>query len=197
MKTSSKRGRVKLNNVAENKSQYRGPEIDDTESSGYFTGFIGALLGALVGTIPWILVAIFAELYVGWLGFLIGWASLFGYKLLKGVKNRGYALTIILVCSILCILLAQFGMYYYEFFSDPDIAEYAEALDMPKLQFVWEAITLPEVLPDVLKDLAIALVVGIVGVVTAKSQIDAYTGKNLPEETSVPAEQNDQNGQDF
>ncbi len=186
-----------MNNVAENKSQYRGPEIDDAESSGYFTGFIGALLGAVVGTVPWILVAIFAELYVGWLGFLIGWASLFGYKLLKGVKNRGYALTIIFACSILCILLAQFGMYCYEFLSDPDIAEYAEALGMPKLQFVWEAIKLPEVLPDVLKDLAIALVIGIVGVVTAKSQIDAYTGKVPQEDSPVPAERDDQTGQDF
>jgi len=179
--------------VAENRSQYRGPEIDDAEGSGYFTGFIGALLGAVVGTIPWILVAVFADLYVGWLGFLIGWASLFGYKLLKGVKKRGYALTIIFACSILCILLAQFGMYCYELLSDPDIAEFAESLDMPKLQFVWEAVTLPEMLPDVLKDLAIALVIGIVGVVTAKGQIDVYTGKAAFEETTAPEGQDGQN----
>lgn len=166
-----------MSDFTEGKTNYRGPEIDDSSSSGYLTGFIGALIGAVVGAIPWFLVAYFADLYVGWLGFLIGWASLFGYKLLHGVKKTGYATAVIFICSLVCIVFATFGIYVVALFQEPEVVEYANALGLSKIRFTFEAMKMPEVMPTVLKDFAIALIVGIVGVVTTKGQINVYTGK--------------------
>lgn len=166
-----------MSDFVEEKTNYRGPEIDEADSSGYLMGVIGALIGAIVGAIPWFLVANFMNMYVGWLGFLIGWASLFGYKMLHGVKKTGYATAVIFICSLVCIILATFGIYVYSLFKEPEIVEYARALGLSKIRFTFELLKMPEVLPDVIKDFAIALVIGVIGVISTKGQINVYTGK--------------------
>ena len=166
-----------MSDFIEEKTNYRGPEIDEASSSGYITGLIGALIGAIVGAIPWFLVANFMQLYVGWLGVLIGVASLYGYKLLHGVKKTGYATAVIFICSLVCIIFSTFGIYVYTLFKEPEIVEYASALGLSKIRFTFELMKMPEVLPDVIKDFAIALIFGIIGVVFTKGQINVYTGK--------------------
>lgn len=60
----------------------------------YLKGTIGAFLGALVGTIPWILLGGFGWI-AGWLGFVITLAAAKGYDLFWGKQEKGRLLIII------------------------------------------------------------------------------------------------------
>lgn len=183
-----------MSDFVEEKTNYKGPEIDDAASSGYLTGFIGALIGAVVGAIPWFLVAYFLERYMGVLGILVGVASLYGYKLMHGVKKTGYATAVIFICSLVCIVFATFGTYAVTLFQDPDIVEYVNTFGIPKLRFTFEALQLPEVRGVVIKDFAVALAFGILGIIFTKGQINVYTGKTPAKKKE--AEQTADNGEE-
>ena len=91
----------------------------------YFKGLLGAALGALVGAIPWFLVSTFLEFYVGWLGFIVAFASFFGYKLLRGAKVKWYGITVMILFSVIAIYLSEFFSYVYYLTNDPEWQEYA------------------------------------------------------------------------
>ena len=73
------------------------------------SGAIGALLGGVVGVIPWA-IASYLGVFVGWLGYLIGFAAKKGYELFKGKECKAKAFIIILV-TILCVALAEVAGY--------------------------------------------------------------------------------------
>jgi hypothetical protein len=86
------------------------------EDKNYSGGVLGALLGGAIGSIPWILVSAFANLMVAWLGYLIGYCALRGYRMLKGKISKATpwivaGVTIVCVFGAeliaLCITLAQ------------------------------------------------------------------------------------------
>ena len=81
--------------------------IYTTSSGNYSTGIIGALIGALIGAVPWVLVYVYGGWILSILAIVIGMASYFGYKLLKGVKGRG-AVIIVITTSLLSVALATF-----------------------------------------------------------------------------------------
>ncbi len=90
---------------------------EETQSQGNMTtGIIGAVLGGIVGVIPWAIASYFG-LFVGWLGFLIGFAAKKGYELLKGKECKAKAVVIIIV-SVLCVVLADFLGYLFLFMSE-------------------------------------------------------------------------------
>ncbi|KPU45861.1 hypothetical protein OXPF_03290 [Oxobacter pfennigii] len=107
-----------------------------TEEKNYAIGFIGALLGGLVGVIPWVIVENYLGLYASILGFLIGKASLKGYTLFKGKigKPTGFIIGAATTFSViaaelvsLAILMIQEGAYvslenYIISFTHPEIA---------------------------------------------------------------------------
>lgn len=69
----------------------------------YFTGFLGALLGGLVGVIPNVLAAVLLERVIAFLYALIPLGAYYGYKLCKGKMNKGA-----LVCSIISSVINLF-----------------------------------------------------------------------------------------
>lgn len=73
----------------------------------YGRGFIGALIGGLIGTIPWIIVDMLGFI-VGILGALIGYAAKFGYEKLGGKPRKGKA-WILGIVVLFCIIFAQFA----------------------------------------------------------------------------------------
>ncbi len=59
------------------------------ENKSYITGIIGALIGGLVGTIPWVLMYVYANMIWSLLALIVGICSLKGYELFKGkVDNK-------------------------------------------------------------------------------------------------------------
>ena len=62
----------------------------------YLKGTIGAILGALVGMIPWVILGGFGWI-AGWLGFFITLAATMGYDLFSGKSGKGRLLIIIAI----------------------------------------------------------------------------------------------------
>jgi len=80
-----------------------------TEDKNYLSGFIGALIGGIVGSIPWVLVQVYLDSMYVILSILIGIGSLKAYYIFKG--RLGHATRwIIAFCTLVSIVLAQFGV---------------------------------------------------------------------------------------
>jgi len=76
------------------------------ESKNYFLGAIGALLGALVCSIPWILSQLFFDRIVAIFAFFIAIGALKGYTLFKG-KTGMLTRWIIALASLISVVLAN------------------------------------------------------------------------------------------
>lgn len=68
---------------------------------------IGALIGAIIGTIPWILVYVYLGYILSILSFVIAIISLKGYELLGGKKNKN-TVYLIIISSFIAITIATF-----------------------------------------------------------------------------------------
>ncbi len=153
----------------------------------YLRGFLGALLGALVGAIPWFIVSTFFNFFVGWLGFLVGLASFFGYKLFKGAKSLPFAMVSIIVLSILAICAAEFTGYavsMYQALAEV-AADYGAVLSSGELlsltfESTSEWIFSSEMIGSVVGNLIIGLVIAVLGIVAVRHQIFAYTQEGMP-----------------
>lgn len=88
--------------------------------TSYILGTIGALLGALVATLPWVLTYIFAEnLVIALLAIFIPIGAFLGYRIFRGKVGKGFGyiisivsiLTILLITTVICpfILILQSG----------------------------------------------------------------------------------------
>ena len=69
-------------------------------------GLLGAVLGTLIGMVPWVIITALNWSLVGWLGFVIAFLAKKGYEILGGKPSKA-KFPIILICSIVGILLAQ------------------------------------------------------------------------------------------
>ena len=80
----------------------------------YPLGFIGALLGAIVGCIPNIITIFLLKMEFGMLYMLIPMASYTGYKLFKG-RLGGFARFSTIICSLLAFVVMQPAVFYVYF----------------------------------------------------------------------------------
>ena len=85
-----------------------GDETRREEAEGsYITGFVGALLGSMVGAVLWAVVLYFG--YVASLvGLVIGWLAEKGYNLFKGKQGKG-KIAILIIAIIIGVLLGNLG----------------------------------------------------------------------------------------
>lgn len=81
-----------------------GENIQDGIGS-YMLGFIGTLLGAVIGVVPWFLASTFAHFFIGWLDFPVGVASCWGHRKCQGARRTSYAMSAIAGCSILTLVV--------------------------------------------------------------------------------------------
>ena len=83
-------------------------KVEENENNGsYLTGFLGALLGALVGVGVNLLTIVFLQRIFSLLFALVPIFAMFGYKLFKGKTNK-VSLVIVIVLSLLCVPLMEF-----------------------------------------------------------------------------------------
>ena len=93
-------------------------KMKDTESNEpvqekhLFNGIIGAIIGAMLGSIPWILLEIFTGFYAAVLGILIGYMAFFLYKSFGGpiTKNTKF---IILGATLFGVLFTNIVLASY------------------------------------------------------------------------------------
>ena len=159
----------------------RGPEVSEDKGSVPL-GILGALLGALVGAIPWFLVSAFTSFYVGWLGFLVGWAAAFGYQKLKGRRSFGLAIAMVVICSLLALVVAEYGKWMYVLCTDPEWQADAAYWGVPVARLAFESLMMPENLKVILPGLAMGLVIGGLGILSAGKYVRQYTDPGMAAE---------------
>lgn len=97
----------------------------------YFSGLIGALLGGIIGAIPWAIV-LFLGYMASVVGILIGWLAERGYRLLKGKNGKG-KIVILAVAAIVGVVLGTFAVDWFtlsQMISSGELAGFAQG-DVP------------------------------------------------------------------
>ena len=77
----------------------------EKQNNNYILGIIGALLGALIASIPWVLVYVYGNMILSLLAIIIALGAVKGYKLLKGKLDKKTPI-IIIVISLLAVTLS-------------------------------------------------------------------------------------------
>lgn len=103
--------------IREKNEQTRAKTEDNQLNGSYPFGFLGALLGMIVGVIPNVFVIITTETIYSLLFALVPLAAMFGYKLFKGKMSKGSIVIVILV-SLLGVLLIPCLELAYVFVSE-------------------------------------------------------------------------------
>ncbi len=144
--------------------------------SNYWMGLLGAVLGTLVGLIPWILISrlgYFASVF----GYLIGLCAKKGYELCRGKLGRP-KLFILIACAVLGIVLAE---YVDILIQVAELAEhglgFGELLSFTTALILWE----PAVLTEFLVNAGLGLVFALAGLwsvfAQTKEEVDMASGK--------------------
>lgn len=129
-------------------------------TGSYLTGFIGALLGGLLGSLVWA-----GLMYVGFIagivGFLIGFFAGKGYNLLKGRQGKGKVFVLIVVVLI-CVAV---GTLLGEFVQCAKALHEEGLSDVPTMDFFRYLLdTEPEFRTAILKDFLLGLLFAGLGV---------------------------------
>lgn len=145
--------------------------------NNYWMGLLGAVLGTLVGLIPWVLIARMGY-FASIAGFLIGLCAKKGYELFRGKLGRP-KLVALIVCSVLGVVLAQYVDVWIQvaieldgyFFSFGELTSITTQL----------ILTEPEVLTPFLLNLVLGLVFALAGLwgvfAQTKQEVDMASGK--------------------
>ncbi len=111
----------KVKEVKEEKEETTKVEDVENENSGsYLKGILGAVIGGVVGIIPWILVYVYGNMMFSALAILIAVCEFYGYKIFKGKVDKklpafilGIALVLISLTvwvAIPAIIIAKTGL---------------------------------------------------------------------------------------
>ena len=76
-------------------------EIIKKKDNGYFVGIIGAILGGLIATIPWILMYVYGNMMLSALAIIIALGEFYGYKLFKGKIDNKLPVIIMIIALII------------------------------------------------------------------------------------------------
>lgn len=158
-----------------NETVYRGPEVEETSQGSAALGIVGALLGAIVGAVPWFLASTFTSFFIGYLGFLIGWAAAFGYGKLHGRRSYAFAMTTVVICSVAALVLADFASNMFVLCADADWKRAARYYGVSVAELAFVSITDPENLHVILPNLIMGLLIGLLGVASCRQYVRNYT----------------------
>lgn len=98
-------------------------------------GLLGAVLGTIIGMIPWIIITALNWPLVGWLGFVIAFLAKKGYEILGGKPSKA-KFPIILISSIVGIFLAQLiGQCIFFYNALLELGMTLDILSLPSMVF--------------------------------------------------------------
>lgn len=126
----------------------------ETEEKNYLFGLLGALMGGILGSVPWILVQVFLNRIVAVLAIVIGLGALKGYGILKG-RMGPLTRWIILFSTIVSVVLAQYAGLAIELIRNDIPVSYGN--------FVI-AFSIPEVVDSFRANLIMSLILALLGI---------------------------------
>jgi len=132
------------------------------------TGVVGALLGAVVGALPYFALIQFAHFAFWPLGFLVSTASFYGYQFLRGAHRTRFAVASVIVCTLLAVIGLQTLLWWWGYQAIADIQ--AIITDSPAL-----ATSFLLYIQANIANILIALACAGLGLFTIKQRVLAYT----------------------
>lgn len=158
----------------ENETHSWGPQVEEASKGSAVLGIVGALLGAVIGAVPWFLASAFTSFFIGYLGFLIGWAAAFGYGKLHGRRSYPFAMVTVVVCSVAALVLADFASNMFVLCTDADWKRTASYYGISVAKLAFDSITDSENLHIILPNLMIGLLIGLLGVASCRQYVRNY-----------------------
>ena len=156
----------------------RLPPPSPEEKGSAAPGILGALLGAIVGSIPWFLTSTFADFFPGWLGLLTAVASAWGYRKLHGRRSLTFATVTVILCSMLTLFGAEIASWMYVLCTDPEWQADAAYFGVSVARLAWESILMPENWGVILPGLGVGMLISLLGVLSVQPSMKQYvTGR--------------------
>ena len=137
----------------------RLPPPSPEEKGSAAPGILGALLGAIVGSIPWFLTSTFVDFFPGWLGLLTAVASAWGYRKLHGRRSLRFATVTVILCSLLTLFGAEIASWMYVLCTDPEWQADAACFGVSVARLAWESILMPENWGVILPGLGVGMLI--------------------------------------
>lgn len=144
--------------------------------SNRLKGIIGALIGGIIGVIPWVLVYVYGKYMFSLLAIFIGLGSSYGYKKLNGIMDKKTPLTISFISVVIitlttllvipCLLIMQEGY---------SLNSYTFGLLYDNSEFV----------TSILRDLFVSIVFTIIGVLPVINDLKREVGVEIKSETNL------------
>lgn len=88
-----------------NKDKNEQNDVIQSDSKHYLLGTLGALIGALVASIPWILMYVYGNMILSALAILIAIGALKGYQIFKGTIDKKLPVIISVISLIVVIVV--------------------------------------------------------------------------------------------
>ena len=138
--------------------------IKEIKRGSYITGIIGAILGGLIGAIPWVLVYIEGNMIVSLLAMIISLGALKGYKIFKG-KIAKPMKTIVVIISLLIVIFSNLVI----------IPSWLAVKNDFTIEYMYEN---EEIKSAILRDLAVSVLFAILGISLAITNINKTLMEN-------------------
>ena len=168
-------GRYKYENETAADAKSYACEWEDTPQGSKVTGILGALLGAMIGAIPWFVASTFTSYFIGWLGFLTGVAACYGYQMFRGRRSTWFAMAVIVISSLLVLFASEIVSWMYVLCADPDWQKDAALIGIPVARLAWESIRMPDNWHIMAPNMLVGMTIGLLGIVSARKRVLAYT----------------------
>ena len=173
---------VKQKNIVKKEiNKEENKKVDNKEQKGnYITGIIGAIIGGLIGAVPWILVYIYGNMMVALLAILIAGGAYYGYKLCKGKITKRLPIIIMLISLVIVAIVSLLII--------PAILIHSEGLNvsMETIEYLYKD---SEFSSAIIRDTVIAVIFTAVGA----GVINANIKKEIEEGTTAK----EQNPEEF
>ena len=158
----------------------KGRAERNERTGSYALGFVGALIGMLVGTVPSLVVIIATETIYSLLMALIPICAYYGYKLFRGRMNKA-ALAISALMTVLGVLVIQWELVFYYTMNTYHLSVGKVAA------FVWQQMKDPAVWGAILKESASDYVMAGIGFLASLGVV-GRTGRDEARDARVLAE---------
>lgn len=145
-----------------------------TNQGSYLTGIIGAIIGGLIATIPWIIAYVYGGMMLSILAALIAAGEFYGYKICKGKVNKSLP-AIIMILAIIIVTIATLVII-------PGLLIQKEGINISitNIQRLYQN---EEFATAIMKDFVISIIFTILGasIITAniKKQLENSDGKDI------------------